>query len=124
MAKNRGHQKPRFQRSDIPYSDRLLIQRHESVAKHRNEAAATALKLACVALNESEGLGYQRLARFAKTLHGLIDEYYSDIEVGEAHLNKRLKQLGFIVVEGRVFVAQESSPMIPEKVGQEGSSHE
>lgn len=48
---------PRYQRSDIPYSDRLLMQRYDSVAMHRNEAASVALKLACVALNETERLG-------------------------------------------------------------------
>ena len=116
---------PRYQRSDIPYADRLLIQRYDNVAQHRNDAAATALKLACVALNESEGLGLQRLTRFARTLRLLINEYYSDIEVGEAHLNKRLEQLGFIVSEdGRIFIVKENELLVPEEAGRENGTEE
>ena len=48
---------PRFQRSDIPYSDRLLMQKYDSIREHRDEAARNALHLACVALNDTEGLG-------------------------------------------------------------------
>lgn len=95
---------PRYQRSDIPYSDRLLMQRYDSVAMHRNEAASVALKLACVALNETEGLGFIRLTRFAKALRALINEYYSDTDVGEHHLNERLCQMGFVIRDGRLFV--------------------
>lgn len=98
--------KPRFQRSDIPYSDRLLMQRHSNIRDHRDEAARTALQLACVALNDTEGLGCKRLARFAHHLMELIQEYYSDPEVGQVHLKTRLEQLGFIVRDGHMIAVE------------------
>ena len=98
--------KRRFGRSDIPYADRLLVERYQTIAEHRNEAARVAMQLACVALNDTEGLGLFRLTRFAKELHRLIEEYYSDIEVGHAHLMQRLKQLGFVVKDDRMFVLE------------------
>lgn len=48
--------KRKFQRSDIPYKDRLLMQRHDNIRDHRDEAARVAMQLACVALNDTEGL--------------------------------------------------------------------
>ena len=53
-------------RSDIPYKDRLLMNRFTTVAEHRDHAALTAMKIATVALNDTEGMGYLRLASFAK----------------------------------------------------------
>ena len=59
--------KPKFQRSDIPLKDRLLMNKFSTVAEHRDHAALTAMKIATVALNDTEGMGYMRLARFANT---------------------------------------------------------
>lgn len=98
--------KHRFGRSDIPYKDRLLMQKYQNIADHRNEAALVALSLACVALNNTEGLGLVRLTRFAKELQGLIDEFYADPEVGAVHLQKRLEQIGFVIRDGRLFVLE------------------
>lgn len=102
-------------RSDIPYADRLMMQKYQNIADHRNDAARIALQVACVALNDTEGLGYQRLSRFAKRLHELINEYYSDPEVGAAHLQTRLQQLGFIVRNGHMFAAEnaETGEIVP-----------
>ncbi len=97
-----------MQRSDIPYAQRMLMQKHQTVADHRNEAAMVALQVACVALNDTEGLGYQRLSRFAKRLQELIKEYYEDPDVGAAHLKTRLEQLGFIVKDGHMFCVENS----------------
>ena len=97
--------KKKFQRSDIPYKDRLLMQKHSEIAAHRNEAAQVALQVACVALNDTEGLGYTRLSRFAKRLHELIQEYYEDPEVGHVHLMQRLEQLGFLIQDGKMLSA-------------------
>lgn len=58
--------KPKFQRSDIPLKDRLLMNKFSTVAEHRDHAALTAKKIATVALNDTEEMGYMRLARFAK----------------------------------------------------------
>ena len=54
--------KAKFQRSDIPYKDRLLMNRFSTVAEHRDHAALTAMKIATVALNDTEKMGYTRLA--------------------------------------------------------------
>ena len=109
--------KKKFQRSDIPYKDRLLMQKHQQIADHRNEAARIALQVACVALNDTEGLGYQRLSRFAKRLQELIAEYYEDTDVGDAHLKTRLEQLGFLVKDGHMFAVEDSTgKVVPTKL--------
>lgn len=92
-------------RSDIPYKDRLLMNKFTNVAQHRDHAALTAMKIATVALNDTEGMGYLRLARFAKRQQALTEEYYTDPEYMEAKLNQRLEQLGFMIVDGRLFGA-------------------
>ena len=96
-------QKRKHQRSDIPYAQRLLMEKKATIAEHRNEAAMIALQLACVALNDTEGLGYKRLSVFAKRLQELVAEYYEDPDVGAAHLKTRLEQLGFLVKDGHMF---------------------
>ena len=92
-------------RSDIPYKDRLLMNKYVTVAEHRDDAALLAMKIATVALNDTEGMGYLRLARFAKRQQALTEEYYTDPEYMEAKLNQRLEQLGFKIVDGRLFGA-------------------
>lgn len=108
MAKKKysgGH----FGRSDIPYKDRLLMDKYSRIRDHRNDAARVALKVACVALNDTEGLGYQRLSRFAKRLQELVQEYYADPDVQEVHLNERLEQMGFIIDPNGVMFCVENS---------------
>lgn len=114
-------QKQKFQRSDIPYAERLLMQKRQNIADHRNEAASIALRVACVALNDTEGLGYQRLTRFAKRLQELIAEYYEDPEVGETHLNTRLEQMGFLIRDGHMFAVEnaQTGQTVPAKNLQE-----
>lgn len=101
--------KRKFQNSDIPYKDRLLMNKYRDVAQHRDEAARIALQVACVALNDTEGLGYTRLSRFAKRLQQLISEYYDDPEVGEVHLAQRLTQLGFLIKDGRMYCEEDAA---------------
>lgn len=96
---------PIFKRSDIPMKDRLLMNKFATVAEHRDHAALTAMKIATVALNNTEGMGYIRLARFAKEQQKLTEEYYTDPEYQEEKLNQRLEQLGFRVVNGRLYGA-------------------
>jgi hypothetical protein len=81
------------------------MEKFATVAQHRDHAALTAMKIATVALNDTEGMGYQRLARFAKHQQELTEEYYSDPEYMEEKLNQRLEQMGFRVVNGRLFGA-------------------
>lgn len=35
-------------RSDIPYKDRLLLEKYRTVKEHRDDAARIAMKVACV----------------------------------------------------------------------------
>lgn len=109
--------KQKVTRSDIPYVDRLLMQKYQQIADHRNDAARIALQVACVALNDTEGLGYLRLSRFAKRCQELIKEYYDDTEMGSAHLKTRLEQLGFIMKDGKMLVAEDSDgTIVPTKL--------
>jgi hypothetical protein len=110
-------------RSDIPYKDRLLLEKYRTIKEHRDDAARVALKVACVALNNTEGLGYTRLIRFADELERLLDEYYSDPEVQEEHLNERLNQIGFCCEGPHMYGAtdQNGKAVKMEKVGGYGS---
>lgn len=109
--------KPSRVRSDIPYAQRLQLQKYKQISDHRDEAARIALQVACVALNDTEGLGYTRLSRFARRLQELIREYYEDAEVGSAHLKTRLEQLGFLVKDGHMYAVEnsETGEIVPTK---------
>ena len=82
-----------------PYAERLRMQKQAELQAHGEQTAQTALKLACVALNDTEGLGFYRLSRFAQHLLKLVDWYYKDPELSEYQLNRRLEQMGFIISE-------------------------
>ena len=109
-------------RSDIPYKDRLLLEKYRTIEEHRNDAARVAMKVACVALNNTEGLGYARLIRFADELEKLLAEYYEDPEVQEEHLNERLEQIGFKIEGKQMFGAtdQDGKAVRMDKVGNYG----
>lgn len=96
---------PIFKRSDIPMADRLLINKFATIAEHRDHAALTAMKIATLALNRTEGMGYQRLCRFAREQQKMTQEYYSDPEYYEVKLNQGLEQLGFKIVNGKLIGA-------------------
>lgn len=107
-------------RSDIPYLQRMQMERVQQIAHHRDDAARIALQVACVALNDTEGLGYLRLSRFAKRLQTLIREYYEDPEVGAVHLETRLRQMGFLVKDGRMHCAEtEQGEIVPTRLLEE-----
>ena len=112
MGKNVRTKAKGMQRSDIPYKDRLMVNRYANIAQHRDHSALVANKVGMVALNDTEGLGYLRLSRFAKRYHFLNEEYYKDPEYQEAKLDERLKKLGFLVEEGRVFCAEDDEDNI------------
>lgn len=107
-----------FVHSEIPYAERLRIQKEAEIVAHRNESAAIALQVACVALNDTEGLGYFRLTRFAKRTQELLKEYYDDTVLGSAHLKRRLEQLGFIVKDGHIYSVEntQTKEIVPTKV--------
>lgn len=98
----------KHERSDIPYALRLQMNKVRQVSDHRDDAARVALKVAMVALNDTEGLGYVRLSRFAKRLQELLKLYYEDREVQDVHLDERLREMGFRVEGGRVFALEDS----------------
>lgn len=100
------------QRSDIPYKDRLMVGQFANIAQHRDHSALVANKIGMVSLNDTEGLGYLRLSRFAKRYHFLNEEYYKDPLYQEAKLDERLKKLGFLVEDGRVFCAEDDEDNI------------
>lgn len=97
--------KRKFQNSDIPLKDRLLMNKFTTIAEHRDHAALTEMKIATLALNRTEKMGYFRLARFAKEQQRMTEEYYTDPEYYEVKLNQGLAQLGFCVVDGRLYGA-------------------
>lgn len=78
-----------------PYAVQLLAAKQKLIEDEREDAAKTVMKLACVALNDTEGLGLKRLARFAKRVGELVTEFYADREQGEDQLRRRLESMGF-----------------------------
>lgn len=114
MAKKK---KPIGSRSDIPLVQRMQLQKQAEIAAHREDAAQTALKIACVALNDTEGLGFKRICRFAFRLKKLTDEYYASPEIGEHHLNKRLEAMGFTIGPEGQLLAE-----IPGEVAESGKA--
>ena len=116
MAKKpriKHRKKQNYERSDIPYKDRLLMNQYTSVADHRDHAARTALKISTVSLNDTEGMGYIRLARFAKRQQALTEFYYTDPVYQEAKLDERMEAIGFEIVNGRILGAtdEEGNPV-------------
>ena len=55
------------------------------------------------------GLGYERLARFAKEQQTLTEQYYEDPEYWDVKLTERLEQMGFIIgPNGHIYGAQDA----------------
>lgn len=52
------------------------------------------MKLTCIALNESEGFGKDRLRRVMKEINVLAEEHLND-EIFWHHADIRIRQLGF-----------------------------
>ncbi len=88
------HKKSRA--AQLPYAVQLLLAKQKQIEDEREDAARTVMKLACVALNDTEGLGLIRLTRFAKRVGELVTEYYADPEQGEDQLRRRLESMGFV----------------------------
>ena len=69
-------------------------------------------KIRMIAENDEEGLGYLRVSRISKRYHDLNEEYYSDPDYMEAKVDQRLRQMGFLVEDGRVFCAEDEDDKI------------
>jgi hypothetical protein len=83
----------------LTYAQELQIRRQVAISVEAERRAMVALKCACVALNDTEGLGFVRLSKFGLHLREIIDDYYKDPEVGDCQLNRRLEQMGFKIGE-------------------------
>lgn len=112
MSKKTRTKSKGVQRSDIPYKDRLMVSQFANIAAHRDHSALVANKLRMIAENDEEGLGYLRLSRIAKRYHNISEEYYTDPEYYEAKADQRLRQMGFLVEDGRVFCAEDDEDNI------------
>lgn len=112
MSKKIKKRTKSVQHSDIPYKDRLMVNKFANIAAHRDNAALIAMKIAMVALNDTEGLGYLRLSRFAKRQHELTEEFYKEPEYQEEKLDERLRQMGFLVENGRIYCAEDDGGQI------------
>lgn len=99
--KYQGIRKP-LNRSDIPYAERLMVNKFATIAEHRDNAGLIALKIDMATLNDTEGMGYTRLVRFAKHQQDLTSVFYTDPEFQEAKLDERLTGMGFTVEDGRL----------------------
>jgi hypothetical protein len=102
-------------RRDIPYKDRLLLDKYKKIEDHRNDAARVALKILFEILNDLEGLGYAKLSRIGARFRDAVAEYYQDPELYEARLNRRLEQIGFRCEGTHVFAAVDGEG-VPVKV--------
>ena len=61
MSKNKKKKTSYMNPSNIPYAERLRMNKLANIAGHRDDAHLVELKLALVSLNETEGLGCVRL---------------------------------------------------------------
>lgn len=112
MGKNVRTKTKGVQRSDIPYKDRLMVNNFATIAQHRDHSALVANKIRMIAENDEEGLGYLRLSRISKRYHFLNEEFYQDPEYQEAKVDERLRHIGFLVEDGRVFCAEDDEDNI------------
>lgn len=92
--KNRKRKGPAQQ---LPYADRLLMEKQQKIADERQDSAEIIIKLACLTLNDMEGWSFVRLTRFAMNLIENVKEYYSDPERMENWVNKRFDKMGYVV---------------------------
>ena len=95
--------KKQKKRTDLPYSERMMMARNENIFFHRDDAARSVLMLAMVALNDTEQMGYTRLLRFVNQLRPMIQEYYEDRERMHEHVRRRLEGMGFVVRGNEVY---------------------
>ena len=113
MSKKPKKKQNPMDRSDIPYAERLRMNKLVNIANHRDDAHLTELKIALVSLNETEGLlGYIRLSRFAQRQQENRDKFYEDPEYERVKLDQAVRQLGFVVEDGRLICAVDENGKI------------
>lgn len=92
-------------RSDIPYAQRIALQRQHDIAMNRDHAAKIAMWCLSVAMHELEGIGYKRLVRFSYRHKKLIDDFYEDPDVSMDHAKRRLEQIG-MQISGELYTVE------------------
>lgn len=103
--KSKSGNKPKFQRSDIPFVQRMAMQRQYDIVMNRDHAAKITMYCASVAMHELEGIGYKRLVRFSLYFKDVVDEFYEDPDVGMAHAKNRLDQMG-MEISGELYAVK------------------
>ena len=61
MASSKKKKTSHMNRTDIPYAERLRMNKNATIAAHRDAAHLIELKLSLVSLNEVKGMGYVQL---------------------------------------------------------------
>ena len=114
MSKKIKKKSSGIQHSDIPYAERLRRNKLANIAYHRDDAHLVELKLALVSLNQTEGLGCVRLSRFAKRQNENRERYYMDPDYESEKLDQAVRQLGFLVDDGRLIcILDDNGNVIP-----------
>lgn len=114
MSKTKKKKTYHMDRSDIPYAERLRMNKLANIANHRDDAHLVELKLSLVSLNQCKGMGCVQLARYAKLQNDNREKYYADPEYESVKLDQAVRQLGFIVEDGRlVCILDEDGKVIP-----------
>lgn len=90
-------------RSDIPYAQRLTMQRMNDVKANRDYSAQIAMFCTSIALHEVAGVGYKRLVKYSLHFKGIVDEFYNDdLDVSMSHAKHRMEQIG-MPISGEFF---------------------
>lgn len=120
MASSKKKKTSHMNRTDIPYAERLRMNKNATIAAHRDAAHLIELKLSLVSLNEVKGMGYVQLSRYAQVQQRNREEYYNDPEYNSAKLDEAVRKLGFIVEDGRLVCAVDNAgKIVPTKTLQE-----
>lgn len=85
--------KKKRQFSQLPYALRLQIRRRSEIAAERESAATQMMMAFLEALHDNEKLGFLRLHRYGSHAMELIREFYTDRELNEDRLRRRLATL-------------------------------
>lgn len=89
-------------RSDIPFAQRLKLQRQAEIVAYREETARVTMFCNAVALHQVEGIGYKRLVKYSLHFKKINDEFYADPVVGMEHAKRRMEYMG-MPISGELF---------------------
>lgn len=105
MAKRNKRRSGVMGRSDIPYAQRIRMQQHENIRWSREQAARVTMYCWSVAMHEIEGVGYERLVRYASRFAEVDREFYGqELELSMDQARRRLAGMG-IEISGEIMLA-------------------